>query len=54
MSVSKPTYEELVALLRSAPPRPMIEDQRYWDWRLTLEAMLARVDEGETPPKEGP
>ena len=43
----KPTYDELVLFLRTAPPRPMIEDQRYWDWRLKLEALLARVDEVE-------
>lgn len=41
----KPTYEELVALLRDAPPRQMIDDQRYWDWRNKVEALLARVDD---------
>ena len=41
----KPTYDELVALLRSAPPRPMIEDQRYWDWRRKVEEVLARIDD---------
>jgi len=41
----KPTYQELVDLLRSAPPRQMVEDQRYWDWRRKVEAMLARVEE---------
>lgn len=41
----RPTYDELVALLRQAPPRQMIEDQRYWDWRKRLEELLARVDE---------
>ena len=40
-----PTYEELVQLLRDAPPRVMIEDQRYWDWRIRAEDMLARVDQ---------
>ena len=39
-----PTYEELVTLLREAPPRTMITDQRYWDWRIRLEDLLARVD----------
>ena len=28
-----PTYSELLDLLRAAPPRQMIDDQRYWDWR---------------------
>ena len=41
----KPTYDELVLLLRQAPPRQMIDDQRYWDWRTQVEAMLARVEE---------
>ena len=41
----KPTYEDLVALLRAAPPRQMIDDQRYWDWRTRVEATLARVEE---------
>ena len=41
----KPTYDELVLFLRTAPPRSAIEDQRFWDWRLKLEALLARVDE---------
>ena len=41
----KPTYDELVLLLRQAPPRQMIADQRYWDWRKKVEALLARVEE---------
>lgn len=45
MSDSKPTYEELILLLRDAPPRQMVEDQRYWDWRKKVEALLARVEE---------
>ena len=43
--VMKPTYDELVLLLRQAPPRTMIEDQRYWDWRKRVEEALARVEE---------
>ena len=43
----KPAYEELVLLLRQAPPRQMIGDERYWIWRKQVEALLARVDEGE-------
>lgn len=41
----KPTYDDLVALLRSAPPRQMINDQRYWDWRKKIEEVLARVED---------
>mgnify|MGYP001570445722 CR=1 FL=1 len=41
----KPTYEELVTLLRQAPPRQMITDQRYWDWRKRVEEALARIPE---------
>ena len=41
----KPTYDELVLLLRQAPPRQMIEDQRFWDWRKRVEEALARVEE---------
>ena len=40
----KPTYEELVTLLREAPPRQMITDQRYWDWRKRVEEALSRLD----------
>ena len=40
-----PTYAELVALLRETPPRTMIADQRFWDFRQKVEAMLARVEE---------
>ena len=40
----KPTYEELVTLLREAPPRQMIDDQRYWDWRKRVEEVLSRLD----------
>jgi len=41
----KPTYQDLVDLLRAAPPRPAIDDQRYWDWRLEVESLLARLEE---------
>lgn len=44
----KPSYDELVLLLRQAPPRSMIADQRFWDWRVKVEELLARVDEAET------
>ena len=40
----KPTYDELVALLREAPPRQSIPDQRFWDWRKRVEEALARVE----------
>ena len=43
----QPSYDELVLLLRQAPPRAMIADQRFWDWRKQVEALLARVDEAE-------
>lgn len=39
-------YDELLALLRAAPPRQMVSDQRYWDWRRQVEALLARLEEG--------
>lgn len=42
----QPTYDELVAVLREAPPRQMIADQRFWDWRTRVEDLLARVDAG--------
>ena len=38
-----PTYEELVTMLRSAPPQQAVDDQRYWQWRAAASAMLARV-----------
>ena len=41
----KPTYDALVLLLREAPPRQMIEDERYWVWRKRVEEALARVEE---------
>ena len=41
----KPTYAELVALLRETPPRTMITDQRFWDFRNKVEALLARVED---------
>jgi len=43
----RPTYDEVVAMLRDAPPRSMIADQRYWDYRKRVEALLRRVDESE-------
>mgnify|MGYP001607370322 CR=1 FL=1 len=48
----KPAYDELVALLREVPPRQMIDDQRFWDFRRKVEALLARVEAGER--EEGP
>ena len=42
-----PTYSELLDLLRAAPPRQMIDDQRFWDWRRQVEDLLARVDEAD-------
>ena len=44
MLEGRPTYEELVTILREAPPRQMVDDQRYWDWRIRAEDLLARVD----------
>lgn len=41
----KPTYEELVQLLRQSPPRSAIGDERYWNWRKQVEEALARVEE---------
>ena len=46
--MSRPTYEELVALLREAPPRQAIPDDRYWAYRRRVEEVLERVD-SETP-----
>ena len=40
----KPTYDELVLLLRQAPPRSALEDERYWVWRKKVEEALARVE----------
>lgn len=45
-----PTYADLVNLLRRAPPREMITDQRYWDWRRQVEEMLAWLDAVGSPP----
>ena len=45
--MSTPTYSELLDLLRAAPPKQMISDQRFWDWRRQVEDLLARVDEGD-------
>ena len=45
--MTTPTYSELLDLLRAAPPRQMIDDQRYWDWRRQVEDLLARVDEAD-------
>ena len=42
-----PTYSELLDLLRAAPPRQMIDDQRFWDWRRQVEDLLARLDEAD-------
>ena len=42
-----PTYSELLDLLRAAPPRQMIDDQRFWDWRRQVEDLLARVEEAD-------
>ena len=47
MTETKPTYEELVRILRQAPPRSSISDQRFWDWRHQVEDLLARVEEGD-------
>ena len=44
MTDPQPSYDDLVLLLRDAPPRQMISDQRYCDYRKRVEAMLARVD----------
>ena len=44
-----PTYDELVQVLRAAPPRTMLLDQRYWDWRNRLDALLARLDTAPPP-----
>ena len=43
--MTTPTYSELLDLLRAAPPRQMIDDQRFWDWRRQVEDLLARVEE---------
>ena len=42
-----PTYSELLDLLRAAPPRQMIDDQRFWDWRRQVEDLLARIEEAD-------
>jgi len=41
----KPTLDDLIALLRAAPPRHALQDERYRRWRVQVEAMLRRVDE---------
>ena len=45
--MTTPTYSELLDLLRAAPPKQMISDQRFWDWRRQVEDLLARVDEAD-------
>ena len=45
--MTTPTYSELLDLLRAAPPRQMIDDQRFWDWRRQVEDLLARVEEAD-------
>ena len=45
MTDPKPTYDDLVKLLRLAPPRQAIDDRRYWEWRSQVEDALARVEE---------
>ena len=45
--MTTPTYSELLDLLRAAPPKQMIDDQRYWDWRRQVEDLLARVEEAD-------
>jgi len=45
--MTTPTYSELLDLLRAAPPRQMIDDQRFWDWRRQVEDLLARLDEAD-------
>ena len=45
--MTTPTYSELLDCLRAAPPRQMIDDQRYWDWRRQVEDLLARVEEAD-------
>ena len=47
MTEAKPTYEDLVLILRQAPPRSSIPDQRFWDWRRQVEDLLARVEEAD-------
>lgn len=51
MTETRPTYDDLVALLRECPPRQMISDQRFWDYRRRVEAMLARVDQSSGQPR---
>lgn len=37
--------DALLALLKDAPPRQAIDDQRYWVWRTRVDALLLRITE---------
>ena len=39
------TLDEVLTLLRQAPPRQAIDDTRYWLWRQRVDALLLRVKE---------
>lgn len=36
--------DALLALLKDAPPRQAIDDQRYWEWRQRVDALLMRLE----------
>lgn len=39
-----PTRDELLHLLKTAPPREMVSDQRYWDWKRVVDEVLERIE----------
>ena len=43
MSDSLPTRAELLELLRSAPAKQGIADDRYWKWKTRVDEVLMRL-----------
>lgn len=43
-TVPRPSYEDLIDLLRSAPPREAIQHEGYWRWRRLVDDTLKRCD----------
>ena len=39
----EPSYEELLELLRAAPPREAISHEGFWRWKKRVEETLQRV-----------
>ena len=42
--VVAPSYAELVELLESAPTREVVVEDRYWEFRRRVDAVLQRID----------